>query len=79
MRGEFTEVDLRAISAAERNCSENFFGDLAVFLWPDKAAHHLAAHTGASERMCRYWLSGSHKPTGRAVQAIFAEVARRLK
>ena len=44
-----------SISAPERNCSgniqENFFGAIAVFLWPDKAAYHLAARTGASERM----------------------------
>lgn len=71
-----------SISAPERNCSgniqENFFGAIAVFLWPDKAAYHLAARTGASERMCRYWLSGSHKPTGRAVRAVLGEVIGRM-
>lgn len=76
----------RSISAPEGSCSGKisvpeqgrFFSELAEFLWPDKAALHLAARTGASERMCRYWLAGSHKPTGRAMRAIFAEIVQRL-
>ena len=81
--GESGQTRARAsISVAEISCrqkiAENFFADLAMFLWPNKAAFYLAARTGASERMCRYWLAGSHKPTGRAVQAVFGEIVERL-
>jgi len=76
------EVGAASISAAAIHCSEKiqekFFGELAVFLWPDKAAYHLAVRTGASERMCRYWLSGRHPPTARAVRAVFGEILSRL-
>ncbi len=76
-----------SISAAAIHCTQNFrgaggakfFSDLCDLLWPDKAAFELAQRTGASLRMCRYWLAGSHAPNGRAIGAVLAELLLRLK
>lgn len=55
-----------------------FFRDLAEFVWPIKTAFELAARTGASLRMCRYWLSGEHPAPWSAISVVLQEIIRRL-
>jgi hypothetical protein len=55
-----------------------FFGDLARFLWVIKPEVALHQRTGATERMCRWWLDGTHPPNARAVRALLGEILRRL-
>ena len=72
----------RSTSGLETNYQRGnplFFGELAGFLWPrGKPDYELHLRTGATERMCRHWLAGSHPPNARAVRAVLGEIIRRL-
>lgn len=58
-----------------------FFGTLVCFLWPKpkfKPEHELHIRTGATSRMCRWWIDGTHPPSAAAVRALFGEILWRL-
>lgn len=74
-----------SISGLEIDCQQSspnkFFGSLAEFLWPKpnfKADYELHIRTGASDRMCRYWIEGKHPPSSRAQRALLGEILKRL-
>lgn len=59
-----------------------FFGELVALLWPNdkyKPDYELHLRTGATDRMCRNWIAGSHPPNARAVRTVLGEILRRLE
>jgi hypothetical protein len=65
MGQRYAAAGAEASLGAARSCSEtgkplpliSAVMRLARTLWPSKTALELASRTGASERMCRYWMS----------------------
>lgn len=51
--------------------------DIAVALWPDNAAAHLAALVGCSVRTIERYFEGSREWSGDAIAAIVSEILRR--
>lgn len=82
MRSSLSVPQAPSISTLEtdfQHGNPQFFGELAGFLWRGrKPDYELHIRTGATERMCRHWLAGSHPPNARAVRAVLGEILRRL-
>lgn len=82
MGEQLSTADAPSISTLETNFqrgNERFFGDLCGLLWPDtKLDVELQQRTGATDRMCRNWIAGSHPPNARAVRVVLGEILRRL-
>ena len=83
MRGEFTEVDLRASTNARNglpngaaNCT-GILPDVARLLWPRKTSAHWAAAAGVKERMAKYWLSRRYPVSDSGLLAIWSEIQER--
>lgn len=56
-----------------RNCTKKF-GAVAKVLWPYQTAFELSERAGVSVRTAKYWMSGKHPPSGRALIAIMDEI-----
>lgn len=78
-RGSISHSEASFTDKIEGQASgKKFFGELACFIWPIKPEWELHIRTGASDRMARWWIDGTHPPNARAVRAILGEILKRL-